>query len=218
MFGLALAGAALAASASEEHANLKFSFAVPHIASLEKFEQKLGRFSPSGHTTHAAVVFVDMYAPWCPHCQRFAPNYAGAAELFIDNHNADFYAVNCNKVYEICRANAVQGYPTLKAFYNEGNPEKKGDFSKSGIKFKGRHTVEGVVGWVMEMLTSHNLSTKMKPSSAGVSGRIHAQLAKSTAVKVMQVNIQDLAACIHFMLQEMFAKPMSATQEKELPR
>ena len=100
----------IAAAKSSDNKDLEFSASVKHIRTLDAFKQIL---------RHKGVVFVDMYAPWCPHCQRFAPHYSKASDLFIQNADAEFYAVNCNQdsPRAICSANQVQGFPTLKAFY-----------------------------------------------------------------------------------------------------
>jgi len=38
---------------------------------------------------------VEFYAPWCPHCQHFAPTYGDLATQYKNASSVNFFAVNC---------------------------------------------------------------------------------------------------------------------------
>ena len=68
----------------------------------------------SSNTVHV----VEFYAPWCPHCQHFAPTYAAMARsirrrLIGDNIHIVFTAVSCTLHPEICSTYDVSSYPTM---------------------------------------------------------------------------------------------------------
>jgi len=68
----------------------------------------------------AALVLVEFYAPWCPHCQHFAPEYERLA-LAIKRHNekspteAKLMAatVDCVRHQSTCEHWNINGFPTL---------------------------------------------------------------------------------------------------------
>ncbi|KAL3769921.1 hypothetical protein ACHAW5_002696 [Stephanodiscus triporus] len=60
---------------------------------------------------------VEFYAPWCPHCRRFAPEYARlAAEVSGSHPSVKFFAVSCVAHNDLCKAQNVTGYPTIRVF------------------------------------------------------------------------------------------------------
>ena len=67
---------------------------------------------------NAIIMF---YAPWCPHCTNFIPEYNRTANLLNDNDcNGIACAMDCtldenkNTTQQI----GIQGFPTLKVFRN----------------------------------------------------------------------------------------------------
>ena len=60
-------------------------------------------------------IIVDFYAPWCPHCQHFAPTYSTTADMYVRQGAFLFGAVNCEEFSDLCAAQGVAGYPTLRA-------------------------------------------------------------------------------------------------------
>ncbi|XP_055549541.1 protein disulfide-isomerase A5 [Wyeomyia smithii] len=82
---------------------------------------------------HALVMF---YAPWCGHCKRAKPEFAGAAEHFKEDPKIALAAVDCTRYNAVCGVYEVRGYPTLKYFsylktvreYNGGRTQN--DFIK----------------------------------------------------------------------------------------
>ncbi|XP_055596873.1 protein disulfide-isomerase A5 [Uranotaenia lowii] len=77
---------------------------------------------------HVLLMF---YAPWCGHCKRAKPEFAGAAEHFKDDPKVALAAVDCTRYSGVCSAYEVRGYPTMKYFsylktvqeYNGGRTE-----------------------------------------------------------------------------------------------
>ena len=84
--------------------------------------------------SNAIIMF---YAPWCPHCTNFIPEYNEAANI-ISNKNINGFvgAMDCtlDENRNIAHQIGVQGYPTLKVF-KDGRylKEYDGNRSKDGI-------------------------------------------------------------------------------------
>eukprot|EP01135_Chromosphaera_perkinsii_P001924 Nk52_evm73s212 gene=Nk52_evmTU73s212 len=84
---------------------------------------------------------VKFYAPWCGHCKRVAPVFDDVAGLFKGRVN--FGDVDCTQKesVEICAANDVKGYPTIKYF----------DGPQTEV-FKQARTVQGFTAFLSGML------------------------------------------------------------------
>eukprot|EP01094_Clydonella_sp_ATCC50884_P013023 TRINITY_DN23309_c1_g1_i1.p2 TRINITY_DN23309_c1_g1~~TRINITY_DN23309_c1_g1_i1.p2 ORF type:complete len:130 (-),score=39.35 TRINITY_DN23309_c1_g1_i1:169-531(-) len=57
--------------------------------------------------------FVKFFAPWCGHCKKLAPTWE---ELSGADVNANVASVDCTVHKNVCSAQGVRGYPTLKLF------------------------------------------------------------------------------------------------------
>lgn len=77
------------------------------------------------------VVVVNFYAPWCSWCQRLAPTWEEATAAVHEKYpeetiNADgtgagdgrirFAKVDCTAEVELCRQNAITGFPSIRVF------------------------------------------------------------------------------------------------------
>lgn len=63
------------------------------------------------------VVMADFYAPWCRHCQTFAPKYEAAAKTLMEqNIDVKLAKVDCQKYNSFCQEYMIRAYPTLKIF------------------------------------------------------------------------------------------------------
>lgn len=82
---------------------------------------------------------VEFYAPWCPHCKKFAPEFAKTGEMF--NGRAAFAIVNGEEEKQLSRVYGVGGYPTLKWMV-----------SGRAIDYDGPRTHEHLSKWVEERL------------------------------------------------------------------
>ncbi|KAH8893640.1 protein disulfide isomerase [Thozetella sp. PMI_491] len=70
--------------------------------------------------TSAEVAMVDFYAPWCGHCQRFAPKFDAAAKsISATSLDAKLGKVDCTVYSDFCREKAISLYPTMK-IYKQG--------------------------------------------------------------------------------------------------
>lgn len=84
---------------------------------------------------------VEFYAPWCSHCQHYAPRYVALAEaVYAIQPSIVFHAVSCVAHRELCKVQNVTAYPMIK-LYREGSYEarqgKKGNDVKTILKELG---------------------------------------------------------------------------------
>lgn len=54
---------------------------------------------------------IDFYAPWCGHCQMFAPEFEHIAKALVGKAKAG--KVNCVELPDICQKAGVNAYPTV---------------------------------------------------------------------------------------------------------
>ncbi|CAK9086937.1 Protein disulfide-isomerase 2 (PDI 1) (Prolyl 4-hydroxylase subunit beta-2) [Durusdinium trenchii] len=73
-------------------------------------------------------VLVKMYAPWCGHCKKMAPDYEKLGEHFADDE--DVVIAKIDSTANECESVQVQGFPTLK-FYPKGENKEMMDFDGS---------------------------------------------------------------------------------------
>jgi len=60
---------------------------------------------------------VEFYAPWCGHCKKLAPEYAGAAgELALRDPPLFVAKVDVTENKELGERFGIKGFPTLKFF------------------------------------------------------------------------------------------------------
>ena len=57
---------------------------------------------------------VDFYAPWCGHCQVFAPTFESLASKY--EGQVRFGKVNCQEHQYLCQLAGIRAYPTIKFF------------------------------------------------------------------------------------------------------
>lgn len=83
-------------------------------------------------------LLVEFYAPWCGHCKKLAPEYAGAAEELGKRDPPMFVAkVDATENKELGERFSVQGFPTLIFFKNGEKTE-----------YTGGRTKDTIVAWV----------------------------------------------------------------------
>ncbi len=66
------------------------------------------------------LVLVEMYASWCPHCQRMMPIVAEVAELTAGR--ANIYQFDIDKFRDLASQLEVDGIPTF-IIYKEGEEQ-----------------------------------------------------------------------------------------------
>ena len=92
-------------------ANLKYNEFVTHLTFDDYVEQ-----------TSDTLWVVEFYAPWCPHCQRFAPTFTEVATALHEKEpRLRVGVVNCVTTRDLCTLFGVKGYPTIKTVH-QGHP------------------------------------------------------------------------------------------------
>ena len=92
-----------------------------------------------------AVLF---YAPWCPHCQHFAPKYEVVGEHFAGDHRVRVAALDCVAHHATCGEQGVKGFPTMKVFHALGASKSltpEGHRLMAGELNKG---AEHLIAWI----------------------------------------------------------------------
>mmetsp|Transcript_28864 Transcript_28864/g.45460 ORF Transcript_28864/g.45460 Transcript_28864/m.45460 type:complete len:516 (-) Transcript_28864:910-2457(-) len=92
-------------------------------------------YEPSSDHLPPPARVVEFYAPWCPHCQHYAPKYIKLAKAVTAKHpEIEFHAVSCTAHNELCNEQNINSYPTLKLF-REGSYDAL-DFKVKDAKVK----------------------------------------------------------------------------------
>uniref|UniRef100_A0A7S3CQC5 Protein disulfide-isomerase n=1 Tax=Strombidium rassoulzadegani TaxID=1082188 RepID=A0A7S3CQC5_9SPIT len=85
-------------------------------------------------------LLVEFYAPWCGHCKKLAPEYAGAAEVLAKNDPPLSLAkVDATEQKKLAEKFGIQGFPTLFFFKNGEKQE-----------YTGGRTKDTIVNWVLK--------------------------------------------------------------------
>eukprot|EP00178_Gracilaria_changii_P000352 TRINITY_DN1042_c0_g1_i4.p1 TRINITY_DN1042_c0_g1~~TRINITY_DN1042_c0_g1_i4.p1 ORF type:complete len:133 (+),score=27.21 TRINITY_DN1042_c0_g1_i4:2-400(+) len=75
------------------------------------------------------------YAPWCGHCKRLKPTFSEAGTALKAAGNSGILAkVDCTVEKDLCGKYGVRGYPTLKAFRGDTDPDKAEKYTMGRTK------------------------------------------------------------------------------------
>ena len=111
--------------------------------------------SSENFTTHvgSGTWAVEFYAPWCPHCKRYAPELKKAADQLINREQMSqkfsfgMAKVDCDTNVKLCDDMKVEGFPTVNLYVD-------GKFIE---EFLGDRTAAATVEW------AHVQAKKYKP-------------------------------------------------------
>ncbi|KAF8607657.1 disulfide isomerase [Ceratobasidium sp. AG-I] len=110
------------------------------------------------------LMLVEFFAPWCGHCKALAPQYEEAATT-LKNTSIKLAKVDCVDNADLCQANGVGGYPTLKVFRNGKDKE-----------YSGPRKADGIVSYMKKQAL---------PALTEVTGAEHAKFTKEDKVVVI---------------------------------
>ena len=103
-----------------------------------------GRLRAEGSASAETAWVVAFYAPWCGHCQHFAPVWAKVGRE-LDASRARAAALNCVAYESSCTRHRIRSYPTLKAFHMADLPDSQQPFGhvvKMGRGFDAKRWIE----------------------------------------------------------------------------
>jgi len=128
--------------------------------------------------TAGKSVFLKMYAPWCGHCKKLAPDWNKLMAAFAGNPTQLVGDVDCTSDggKALCDANGVKGYPSLKW----GDPNDLQDY-------QGGRTLEDLTKFAEESL---------KPLCSVANIDLCDDAKKAEIEKFMALPAADLAALV----------------------
>ena len=92
------------------------------LALVEELTSASFRSAVSGKSAWA----IEFYAPWCPHCQHYKQEWgkvaALAQKLSCPAKDIRVGAVNCVEEKDLCSANKITSYPSVKLFAGGKKP------------------------------------------------------------------------------------------------
>jgi len=108
---------------------------------------------------------IEFFAPWCQHCEAFAPEYEKVAEE-LRKFGVKVGAVNSETASKTMRGEMVKGLPTVKFYFGKGtiNPYTRKKFRPSTL-FEGAKSARAVQKGLFKSLPA-SLVNKVTSKSA----------------------------------------------------
>ncbi|RLN59896.1 hypothetical protein BBJ29_001907 [Phytophthora kernoviae] len=99
------------------------------------------------------VWLIDYYAPWCPHCRHFAPDWDKVANFYAATDRVKVGAVDCTKNQEICNQENINGFPGVKIHHVPADSEA------SIMMPRGIKNTRVVIGWAEKLMEEHGMKS-----------------------------------------------------------
>lgn len=107
----------------------------------------------------SGLALVEFYAPWCGHCKQLTPEYEKAAKA--TKGFVTIAAVDADADKALAQEYGIQGFPTIKLLYMDGDKIKSMDY-------QGGRTAKDMIPWVFEK--AKNLALKRLGEKASTGG------------------------------------------------
>jgi len=102
---------------------------------------------------------IELYAPWCGHCQALAPEIERLGESVSNDTRIIVAQVDADKDKVLSQQFEIQGYPTIKLLLPRSKSGKK-NVSDAVVEYTGERTAAGLVAF----LQNHtNISIALAP-------------------------------------------------------
>ncbi|KAI9290092.1 thioredoxin-like protein [Umbelopsis sp. AD052] len=92
--------------------------------------------------------FVEHFAPWCGHCQRFAPVWTQLGDDYAnlkESKNFHIAKIDCTVYGDLCNEHNVRGYPTVQLYVN-------GEFIED---YAGARDLDVVAAYIVKVADEH---------------------------------------------------------------
>ncbi|PFX16419.1 protein disulfide-isomerase A3-like [Stylophora pistillata] len=124
------------------------TLAVSLVTQKEPLVEELTENTFDNYLTVSNLAIVDFFAPWCPHCKSFTPEYEQAAsKAQAEKLNAFFAKVDCaGSGQSLCKKLHIRFLPTVRLF-RDGKP--LGDYS-------GERTADAVLQFMQKAIKAPN--------------------------------------------------------------
>lgn len=164
------------------------------------------------------ALLLNFHAPWCPHCQRFAPVWEHAAELTRDgifgpSKKREYFlklgmgAVDCTTQQNIplCRDQHIQAFPTVRVYRQGKNPLDKhapsGGPTRHYEAYVGERSAEAVSAFALKVLEEmeDGTQTGTRGTDANRDGRPDSKLHARGCVIQGAVQVARVPGELHFV-------------------
>ncbi|CEG48596.1 protein disulfide-isomerase domain [Plasmopara halstedii] len=92
------------------------------------------------------------YAPWCPHCRHFAPEWERVAAFYASTDKVQVGAVDCTKFRVICNNENINGYPGVKIHHVPADSKKASTMPRAT-------TSKTVIDWLEKHMKEHGVDS-----------------------------------------------------------